>query len=44
MLELFYVRKNCVDYDWDRDFWVVSDSGKTRETTPEKHAVHEKDY
>ena len=24
----------------DRGIWVFSDSGKTRETTPEKHAVH----
>ena len=24
----------------DRGIWVFSDSGKTRETTPEKHVVH----
>ena len=24
----------------DRGIWVFSDSGKTCETTPEKHAVH----
>ena len=39
-----FVGKNCVDYDRDRGIWVFSDSGKTRETTLEKHVVHEKDY
>ena len=34
----------CVDYGWDRDMWVASDStGETHEIRLEKHAVHEKD-
>ena len=34
----------CVDYGWDRDMWVASDStGETDKIRLEKHAVHEKD-